>query len=589
MVRPLGCAFEFTQRPLTPCGLREFFFFRTNHLSNLAMIRSTLVSKPLTAACIRSFSRTSTDLPVITVPKYLEGPVKEQRKAMRRDLGELMERRNQSGDRRIKVIEVPHDPKLNHFFGQTYPKNRRGEPFIQLASLGWRRGFKHQNEEIIFKAYARNKLYIRDYGNKSLDGTSLSTFKELGFDEDLLSILSMHEYHRPSEIQRQAIPSVFTGSTVLICAEAGSGKTMAYLAPVLQMIRRLKEDVSNSPSTASRTSHVHRPFGLIVVPARELAEQISHVAIEFARPLSIGVACMIGGASKPELSHTGYDLIITTAGLLDKHLNNVYSTENLHHLVLDEADTLLDDSFSEDIVNLVSSVGTSINQGLHCQVIFASATMPRGIEKQFRQDIGINNYTTIVTENLHRIPCNVEQRFVRLRTEDKTSELLRIVSKEMELGNPTMIFSNMTKAGNFVYQFLNSNGFPCMRLNSSLPDTERLTVYDNFRRGDYDVISCTDIASRGLDTRHVQHVINFDCPRFSADYLHRAGRVGRLSSGSSVPKVTTFITHRPNIHLLQELEWSVRNDTPIASVDGNIKKLKSQLDIARNTRRLARG
>lgn len=552
------------------------------------MIRSGLIRRVTHTSCILKLARSHSDEPVITVPKYLEGRVRDQTRAMQRDLDQLMIRRNQSGDRRIKVIEVPNDPKLNHYLGQTYPKNRRGEPFIPLASLGWRRGFKHRNEEIIFKAYARNKLYIRDYLNSDLDRDKMKTFDEIGLDKDLISILSMHKYRRPSEIQREAIPSVLTGSTVLICAEAGSGKTMAYLAPILQMIKQAKEKSRVSLSNVSAASHLHRPFGVIIVPARELAEQISHVAIELARPLSIGVACMIGGASKPELSHSGYDLIVTTAGLLGKHLDTVYSSSNLRHVVLDEADTLLDDSFAGEITELVRKVGSSISDGNNCQVIFVSATMPRGIDKQFREDIGISNYTTIVTENLHRVPNNIEQRFIRLRAEDKTAQLLRIVSKEMEDGNATMIFSNMTKASNFVYKFLNSNGFPCICLNSSLPDAERLDVYDNFRRGDYDVISCTDIASRGLDTKHVQHIINFDCPRFSADYLHRAGRVGRLSSALSVSRVTTFITHRPNIHLLQELEWSVRNAVPVASVDANIKKLKHNLQRERSTRKLAR-
>ena len=151
-----------------------------------------------------------------------------------------------------------------------------------------------------------------------------------------------------------------------------------------------------------------------------------------------------------------------------------------------------------------------------------------------------------------------------------------------------MIFCNMTKASDFVFKFLQSHGIPCLRLNKHLSPLERMHSFESFQRGDRDILVCTDIASRGLDTKNVRHVINFDCPRSSADYLHRVGRVGRLSSGPKIPLVTTFVAYRPNIHLVQELEYSLRTASPIPSVDGNVKRLKKNWDLARASRRLAR-
>lgn len=161
---------------------------------------------------------------------------------------------------------------------------------------------------------------------------------------------------RPSTIQYGSIPLILEQNNLIMTAETGSGKTIAYLAPIIQLIEEYKQNVG------AKNDNLHRgdsPFGLVLLPSRELTQQVGQVAQCLAQNTSVGVATMIGGLPK-HLQHTGMDLVISTVGIVNSHLNrNIYNLQHLNHIVLDEADTLLDDTFSYEVVDLLENMNVS--------------------------------------------------------------------------------------------------------------------------------------------------------------------------------------------------------------------------------------
>lgn len=267
---------------------------------------------------------------MITVPKYLEAAVKKHEKDAREEIDEVLREREMRGDRTIPVIvSRGGDRKLVHYLGQKYRIDRRSrEPKVPLLSHGWNRGMKHENEEIIFRAYegrnhlpsveGRSQLSSMQGRNQlsSMQGRnrlpSLSddvvTFDQLPLDKNIIATLKEEGYIEPSHVQVKAIGEILTSKNVMISSEAGSGKTLAYGIPLLHSVLRLKKSGNRSGD----------PLAMVILPTRELAEQIGKVLTKLAQVVGVGVATMIGGAPK-HISHTGYDIIVTTAGLIHHH------------------------------------------------------------------------------------------------------------------------------------------------------------------------------------------------------------------------------------------------------------------------------
>lgn len=244
-------------------------------------------------------------VPVITVPKYLEASIKEHEKQAERDIERLYEDREMRGDRKRPVI-VSHggERKFTHYFGQKY-KNFRGkrELNVPLFSAGWNHGLKHQNEEITFKAYER----MNPLPSLSDD---VVRFDQLPLDKNIIDTLNEQGFIEPTAVQVKAIGEILTSKNVIISSETGSGKTLAYGIPLIHSVLRYKK-------SGKRQSN--DPLAMVIVPGRELAEQVGKVLSKLASVVGIGVATMIGGAPK-HIQHTGYDIIVTTAGLIRHHM-----------------------------------------------------------------------------------------------------------------------------------------------------------------------------------------------------------------------------------------------------------------------------
>lgn len=263
----------------------------------------------------------STQLPKITVPVHLqEDDFKnlEKKYRQRNDKkfrGDLFI----SGDRRIPVITSKMRPNLNHYYNQRYRKRSH----INLASDGWQRGIKYDGDIITFEAFEANPAYQRlmNRGKRSRFDPVAITFESLGIRPELCKNLKeLFKAEEPNEVQVITIPKIMSGINVRCCFETGTGKTIAYILPLIERMLREKEAGRMTNSTDVH-SELREPAALIVVPSRELGYQTAETIHKLTRGLNIGVAPILGG--KPlHLPHTGYDIVITTLGMFQSNLKN---------------------------------------------------------------------------------------------------------------------------------------------------------------------------------------------------------------------------------------------------------------------------
>lgn len=216
-----------------------------------------------------------------------------------------------------------------------------------------------------FHKFDANPSLLEDANEQNKD----KSFASLGLNENIISAINESIGSRtpvtPSSIQFGVIPFILQRRNVIFSAETGSGKTVAYLAPIIQLIQEQKEMDSHLEASDPRHHRRRSPYGLVVLPSRELTEQVGNVARQLAAGTGVGVATMIGGVPK-NVTHTGLDLVVTTSGIIESHLNRgIYHINRLEHVVLDEADTLLDDTFSYEVVDLLENLNVRVANFFH--------------------------------------------------------------------------------------------------------------------------------------------------------------------------------------------------------------------------------
>ncbi|XP_015781951.1 probable ATP-dependent RNA helicase DDX28 [Tetranychus urticae] len=495
-------------------------------------------------------------IPVITVPKYLESQVKRHERRKKQILEERANYLKTCGDRSKPVVTCKLSPKLNHYLYQKYPKDKK----IPLASQSWKSG-KYKGDVITIHPHAANPHFEEaerfDY-----------TFKAAGLNDNIISAINNMGYFKPTQCQLRTIPEILKGLNVVCCAETGSGKTLAYLSPIMEKISLAK----------ARGDVIERhPNAIIVLPSRELVHQIGIQARSFGSLIGVGVAPIVGGAPTA-LSHTGYDVIITTLGLIGEHTKRgVYSLNKVKTLVLDEADTLLDDTFSYGIGNLLSDLRFKSSENrFGTQLCLVSATIPQEIEEIIGGYVDFNSFSWTETQYLHRLMPHVKHVFLRLHKYDRPNKLLELVGYKLQNKKRIIIFNRKRSSCEWMYNHLNQSGFPSSHLHRRMDENERISQLQKFQQGETNVLCATDLASRGIDFKNVSDVVNYDSPHHVSDYLHRAGRTGRIGSRQNCT-VTTFVCFSPDVDMLHALETSVRTNSSIQNVNGNIKSILKNL------------
>ncbi|XP_072492238.1 probable ATP-dependent RNA helicase DDX28 [Notamacropus eugenii] len=437
-----------------------------------------------------------------------------------------------------------------------------------LASRGW----KHRRSRGDHFSIERTHRRVPALPGAEAEGAAEheeeagAGFVELGLQPRVLEALQQAApaVARPTWVQLRAVPPLLRGRHLLCAAETGSGKTLSYVLPLLQRLLGRPRLAASCPS----------PRALVLVPSRELAEQVRAVAGPLARALELHVREMGGGRGmgsvRRQLSlHPPADVLVATPGALWKALKGrLLSLEQLCFLVLDEADTLLDQSFLELVEYILgkspiaehrAELEDSFNP--RTQLVLVGATFPEGVGELLSKVTDLGSLTTITSPRLHCIMPHVRQKFLRLKGSEKVTELVETLKRRRvdQPGSPgaVLVFCNSASTVNWLGYILEDHKIQHLRLQGQMPAAMRAGIFQSFQKGTRDVLLCTDIASRGLDSTRVELVINYDFPPTLQDYIHRAGRVGRVGS-EVLGSVLSFVTHRWDVELVQKIELAAR-------------------------------
>ena len=336
-------------------------------------------------------------------------------------------------------------------------------------------------------------------------------FNELGLSEKVLKAVEASGYDTPTPIQEQAIPFALQGRDILGIAQTGTGKTAAFTLPMLSTLERGR-------------ARARMPRTLILEPTRELAAQVEEAFGKYGVNHKLNLALLIGGVSFGDQETKiarGADVVIATPGrLLDFTERGGLLLNAIEILVIDEADRMLDMGFIPDIERICKLVPFTR------QTLFFSATMPPEITRL--ADAFLHNPVRVEVSRAATTAENITQSLVPSggTPEEKRSTLRRIIRGADNFKN-ALIFCNRKRDVQVVYRSLQKHGFSVLALHGDLDQRMRMAALDAFRAGDVQLLVCSDVAARGLDIPDVSHVINYDAPHHSEDYVHRIGRTGR--------------------------------------------------------------
>uniref|UniRef100_A0A8C3M9Q8 RNA helicase n=1 Tax=Geospiza parvula TaxID=87175 RepID=A0A8C3M9Q8_GEOPR len=318
------------------------------------------------------------------------------------------------------------------------------------------------------------------------------TFAELGLQPALLAGLERLSIGRPTAVQRLAIPALRRGRSALCAAETGSGKTLAYLLPLLERL------LGRPEAPAAEAEGPAAPRGLVVLPSRELAAQVGAVAAALCAPAGLAVRGLTGGGAAGGLRRQlrapppGPAVLLGTPGALREALRRRFlALERLRWMVLDEADSLMDESFTELLEEILAH---------RTQVVVVGATFPAGLSETLAKFTDVDRFVTFSTQSLHHLPPHVQQKFVRLKGRDKLPELLQLLKERPSSAGAVLIFCNSASTVNWLGYILDDHRIKHLRLQGQMSATARAGIFASFQKGDVSVLVCTDLASRGLDT-----------------------------------------------------------------------------------------
>ena len=368
-------------------------------------------------------------------------------------------------------------------------------------------------------------------------------FTSFGLHPDLLKGIRALEFTKPTPIQSEAIPVAVSGRDLLACAQTGSGKTAAFLLPVLH---RLLAD----PRRATRV--------LILTPTRELAAQILEDFKGLAKYTPLTGAAIFGGVSmgpQEQAFRRGANVIVATPGRLLDHLSCPYAKlDDVDHLVLDEADRMLDMGFLPDIKRILHRVPAKR------QTLFFSATMPAEIARLAAEML--KNPATIALQRQSAPAAGITQAAYPVSQHLKANLLVELVNSGAM--PQALVFTRTKHRANQLAEHLSKSGISAERIHGNRSQGQRTQALAGFKNGRYTVLVATDLAARGIDIDALSHVINFDVPAAPDDYIHRVGRTGRAEMTG---EAFTFVAPAEEADL-RAIERAVRTTLPRATVPG---------------------
>lgn len=395
------------------------------------------------------------------------------------------------------------------------------------------------------------------------------SFKDLGLTESLLQAVETLNYTTPTPVQEQAIPTILSGKDTVAIAQTGTGKTAAFCLPLVQLVQN---------RTVNKKSR--GPYVLILSPTRELAQQAHDILRTIAQSTRTRSVCITGGTRfGPQINECqrGEHVLVATPGrLLDMVARGHIKLEFVEHLVLDEADRMLDMGFWKDIKVICSKLPN------RKQTLFFSATIPTAIQTTI--DRITTNPTTISVSQSGEIAQTIDDFLCPVSQDQKKDLLLHILKEEKP--RRALVFCRTKHLVNIVNEFLKRNRFRCAPMHSDCSQIKREKALAKFKLAHLEVLVATDVLARGIDVEAVELVINYDVPKDPENYIHRIGRSGRAGNNGLA---YTFVS-KEELEELFAVEFfckrliptydfkgfSFDQNRPVLQADRSIKEIKSK-------------
>ena len=332
------------------------------------------------------------------------------------------------------------------------------------------------------------------------------TFSDFSLSEPLRASVRRMGFDQPTDIQAAAIPPALAGRDVLASAETGSGKTAAFLLPIMNRLLPQQRGATRA---------------LVLAPTRELAAQIAEHFQQLAAGTRLTCAAVYGGVgmgSQERAFRKGVDMIVACPGRLLDHMRGPYADfSSLKHLVLDEADRMLDMGFMPDIKRILAAIPRER------QTLFFSATLPPEIVELSRSLL--RDPARIDIDRKAAPPVGVSHAVYPVPSDRKSGLLVELLGRDIT--GSVLVFTRTKHRANRLADFLDKNGVPCARIHGNRSQAQRTAALAGFKKGSFRVLVATDIAARGIDVEALGTVVNFDVPHMPEDYIHRVGRTAR--------------------------------------------------------------
>jgi ATP-dependent RNA helicase RhlE len=368
--------------------------------------------------------------------------------------------------------------------------------------------------------------------------TVAHSFNTLGLSDALLRDIARAGFTEPTDIQAQAIPPGLEGRDVVGCAQTGTGKTAAFVIPMIERLASMPKG---------------HPKGLILSPTRELAIQTQQTIDKLGRGRQIFATTIVGGAdmnAQVRGLRQRPDILVATPGRLLDHMWN--GTINLLHmkiLVLDEADRMLDMGFAPQINQILEALPEDR------QTLLFSATMPTDLADLARASV--KNPARVMVAKPATTVDGVTQALHHTTHDDKTRLLVSLLGKDR---NSMLVFTRTKHRADRLGRALSSAGHKTTVIHGGRSLPQRRAALEGFRRGAFRILVATDIAARGIDVANIGHVVNYDMPNCPEDYVHRIGRTARMKASG---RATSFVTSEDQVQL-RAIERLLGQRVPLA-------------------------
>ncbi|MEY3652147.1 MAG: hypothetical protein RL739_317, partial [Pseudomonadota bacterium] len=391
----------------------------------------------------------------------------------------------------------------------------------------------------------------------------MSSFSNLQLAPELARAVAEMGYESMTPIQEQAIPVVLSGRDVMGAAQTGTGKTAAFSLPLLQRMMK-HENASTSPAR-------HPVRALVLLPTRELADQVAQQVAAYAKHTDLRSTVVFGGMDmKPQTLELkkGVEVLVATPGRLLDHIEakNVVLNQ-VEYVVLDEADRMLDIGFLPDLQRILSYLPKQ-----RITLLFSATFSP---EIKRLASSYLQNPITIEVARPNETASTVSQHFYSVSDDDKRRALRQLIKQHAI--TQAFVFVNSKLGCARLARSLERDGLNTTALHGDKSQDERLKALDAFKRGDVDLLICTDVAARGLDIKDVPAVFNFDIPYNAEDYVHRIGRTGRAgASGLAL----SFVSGNDN-RLVVDIEKLIKKKIELEAIEFEDDRPRERINTGR--------